>query len=123
MSKPLTIEAQRSLWTDAAARLLRNKAAVASLFVLGLLLVAALLGPSLTGHPYDKVYTEYVKAEPQLSAYPRAEQIEPAVTRIAARMRARVEATTINADTVTVVLAADRAIDVRSLAYFERTCR
>ena len=121
MSKPLTIEAQRSLWTDAAARLLRNKAAVASLFVLGLLVLASLLGPSLTGHPYDKVYTEYVKAEPQLSAYPRSDQIEPAVARIAARMRARVEDTTISANTVTVVLASDRAIDQRSLAYFERT--
>jgi oligopeptide transport system permease protein len=121
MSKPLTLSAQRSLWTDAAQRLLRNKAAVASLFVLGTLLLAALLGPSLTGHAYDKVYTEYVKAEPQLSAYPRSDQIEPAIARIAARMRSRVEEIKPGADAVSVVLVADRAIDERLLAYFERT--
>ncbi len=45
----------RSLWDDARRRLLRNRAAVASMIVLGLLVVAAVVGPSLTPYAYDKV--------------------------------------------------------------------
>ncbi|HTK33986.1 MAG TPA: ABC transporter permease subunit [Caulobacteraceae bacterium] len=45
----------RSLWDDALRRLMRNRAAVASLIVLALLLVAAAIGPYLAAYPYDQV--------------------------------------------------------------------
>jgi len=45
----------RSLWDDARRRLLRNKAAVAAMAVLGLLALAALVGPLLVGFGYDEV--------------------------------------------------------------------
>jgi oligopeptide transport system permease protein len=45
----------RSLWDDARRRLLRNRAAVASMVVLGLLVVAAVIGPFLTPYAYDQV--------------------------------------------------------------------
>jgi len=40
----------RSLWDDARTRLLRNKAAVASLVVLGILTFLAFIGPLLWVH-------------------------------------------------------------------------
>lgn len=46
----------RSLWDDARARLFRNKAAVASMFVLGFLVLLAIFGPLVWPHPFDKVY-------------------------------------------------------------------
>jgi oligopeptide transport system permease protein len=45
----------RSLWDDARRRLLRNRAAVAGMVVLGLLVVAAIVGPAVTPYAYDQV--------------------------------------------------------------------
>ena len=45
----------RSLWDDARRRLLRNRAAVASMVVLALLVVAAIAGPHLTAYRYDEI--------------------------------------------------------------------
>lgn len=45
----------RSLWDDARRRLLRNKAAVAGMAVLGVLVVAAIVGPHLTPYAYDEI--------------------------------------------------------------------
>jgi oligopeptide transport system permease protein len=45
----------RSLWDDARRRLMRNRAAVASMIVLALLVVAAIIGPHLTPYAYDEV--------------------------------------------------------------------
>jgi oligopeptide transport system permease protein len=45
----------RSLWDDARRRLFRNKAAVAGMIVLGLLVVAAAVGPHLTAYAYDEI--------------------------------------------------------------------
>jgi oligopeptide transport system permease protein len=45
----------RSLWDDARRRLFRNKAAVASMIVLGLLVVVAIVGPSLAPFHYDQI--------------------------------------------------------------------
>ncbi|HJW79879.1 MAG: ABC transporter permease, partial [Microvirga sp.] len=52
--------AGRSLWADARTRLTRNRAAVASMAVLALIALACLVGPLATGHPYDRVYQDYV---------------------------------------------------------------
>jgi oligopeptide transport system permease protein len=45
----------RSLWDDARRRLLRNRGAVAGMVVLGLLVLAAAVGPALTPYGYDQV--------------------------------------------------------------------
>jgi oligopeptide transport system permease protein len=54
----------RSQWDDARRRLLRNKAAVASMIVLALLVLAALIGPYLTPYPYDLIRKDDVWAPP-----------------------------------------------------------
>jgi oligopeptide transport system permease protein len=45
----------RSLWDDATRRLLRNRAAVAGMVVLALMVLLAAVGPFLVSFPYDKV--------------------------------------------------------------------
>lgn len=45
----------RSLWQDATRRLLRNKAAVASMILLAVLLVAAIVGPYLVPFTYGHI--------------------------------------------------------------------
>jgi oligopeptide transport system permease protein len=56
--------AGRSLWQDALRRLLRNRAAVAALLVLGLIALLALLAPWLSPHPYDEVYWDRIAVPP-----------------------------------------------------------
>jgi oligopeptide transport system permease protein len=45
----------RSLWDDARRRLFRNRAAVASMVVLGLLVLCAVIGPFVTPYAYDEI--------------------------------------------------------------------
>ncbi|MDO8901256.1 MAG: ABC transporter permease subunit [Phenylobacterium sp.] len=54
----------RSLWDDARRRLLRNKAAVGGMIVLGLLVLAAIIGPYFTPYDYDQINKDHVWAPP-----------------------------------------------------------
>ena len=45
----------RSLWDDARRRLFRNRAAVASMIVLALLVLCAIIGPFVTPYAYDEI--------------------------------------------------------------------
>ncbi|MBI1265063.1 MAG: ABC transporter permease subunit [Alphaproteobacteria bacterium] len=56
----------RSLWDDARARLLRNKAAVASMIVLGILVLLAFAGPFLWIHDSGEIYRDRVQIPPTL---------------------------------------------------------
>jgi len=54
----------RSLWDDARRRLLRNKAAVAGMIVLALLVAAAVVGPYFVPYAYDAINKEDVWVAP-----------------------------------------------------------
>jgi oligopeptide transport system permease protein len=56
----------RSLWDDARRRLLRNSAAVASLYVTAILALLAAFGPWLWVHPYDRIFEDSVAIGPTL---------------------------------------------------------
>ncbi len=56
----------RSLWDDAQARLLRNKAAVFSLILLGVLVFLAFIGPLLWVHDSAFIYRDRVQLPPTL---------------------------------------------------------
>ena len=57
----------RSLWDDALRRLMRNKAAVISMYVLGFLVLIAIFGPMVWPHPYDKIYDDLVMMPPDMA--------------------------------------------------------
>jgi len=57
----------RSLWQDAARRLVRNRAAVASLIVLTVITLLAVFAPMLSPHPYDEIYWERIQAPPDFA--------------------------------------------------------
>ncbi|HVK79499.1 MAG TPA: ABC transporter permease subunit, partial [Verrucomicrobiae bacterium] len=54
----------RSLWEDARRRLMRNPAAVVSLYVVALLVLIAAVGPFLWVHKYDTIFRESVGIAP-----------------------------------------------------------
>lgn len=111
----------RSLWADARARLWANKAAVASLFFLVFMAIISIVGPMLSPHEFSRVYPEYVRVPASLTAYPKTDEIETALPRIAARIRATVEAHEVRGDNMRVLLVSPRPIDERNLAFFERS--
>jgi oligopeptide transport system permease protein len=111
----------RSLWADARGRLARNRAAVASLVVLGLVALACVVGPMLGGHDYDRVFPDYVRVPASFELQPTADRIGPAVERTAARIRARAVDVQADGDALRVTLEAPRPIDERALAFFERS--
>jgi len=59
----------RSLWDDARRRLLHNKAAVAGMIVLGLLVVAAIIGPYLVPYHYDAINKNDVWVGPGVAGH------------------------------------------------------
>jgi oligopeptide transport system permease protein len=59
----------RSLWDDAGRRLLRNRAAVASMIVLAILLLLAVVGPFLVPFAYDEINKSDVWLPPLTGAH------------------------------------------------------
>lgn len=57
----------RSPWQDSKARLLRNKAAMVSAWILGLIAVIAIAGPFVWPHKYDSIYEARVGLAPTLN--------------------------------------------------------
>jgi len=69
---PLPLETEitplgRSLWQDARRRLFKNRAAVASLIILGIILFLAIFAPLLSPHPYDEIYWDRIQAPPDFA--------------------------------------------------------
>jgi oligopeptide transport system permease protein len=54
----------RSLWDDARRRLMRNRAAVASMVILGVLVLAAAIGPYFLPYSYDQITKTDVLMKP-----------------------------------------------------------
>jgi oligopeptide transport system permease protein len=59
----------RSLWDDATRRLMRNRAAVGSMILLAVMVVAAIVGPYLTPYSYDVINKNDVWAPPLTSGH------------------------------------------------------
>lgn len=59
----------RSLWDDARRRLLRNRAAVTSMIILGVLVLAAVIGPYFLPFTYDQIIKTDVLFEPLTGAH------------------------------------------------------
>jgi oligopeptide transport system permease protein len=121
VATPISTVAGRSLWAEARGRFLANRASMAGIAFLVLMTLACLLGPAMTGHPYDRVYQDYVRTLASLGAYPSPQQAEDAITRLGPRLRAKVENITVTADTIRVTLTSERTVDERLLAYVERS--
>jgi len=57
----------RSLWQDARDRLLRNRAAVVSMIVLGIVALLALVAPWISPHPFDEIYWDRIQKPPDFA--------------------------------------------------------
>lgn len=118
---PGEIAAGRSLWQDALRRLARNRAAVASAILLLALALAAIVGPWIAPHPYDRVYPQYVRAPASLEAYPNADEIVPEFERALARGRVTAGEVSVEGSAVSALVSSEEPIDPRIVRYVDRS--
>ncbi len=107
---------------SAAAGALRNWPMLTSLSILGLIALLCLIGPLISGHPYDQVYRDYVLVRPSLFAHPDWAEVQEAVSALARRMHVRIEASR-DGEIMHMTLEAAKPIDPRALrASSDRIC-
>ena len=111
----------RSLWANAWARLLRNKAAVGGAITLAIVALLALFGPMLSPHDYDEIYQSYIKVPPSLEAYPREAEIPAMVDRALRRTGAEVETLDLDGAAMTLRLVGERELDPRLIRGLQRS--
>lgn len=67
MSAGAVVVKGRSLWQDALRRLLRNRAAVASMVILAIITGLAVFAPYVSPHSLDQVYWDRIQVGPDLA--------------------------------------------------------
>ncbi|PBB87479.1 MULTISPECIES: ABC transporter permease subunit [unclassified Mesorhizobium] len=111
----------RSLWGNAWARLKRNRAAMLSLYYLALIAVISVFGPWFVPHEYTTIYGDYVRTPPSLSAYPKPDMIQGALTDAIKRMRVDIKDWHQDGDRIIVTVTSKKPIDDRSIRYLDRS--
>ncbi|RTM02158.1 MAG: ABC transporter permease subunit [Hyphomicrobiales bacterium] len=111
----------RSLWGNAWARLKRNRAAMFSLYYLAFIAVISICGPWFVPHEYTTIYGDYVRMPPSLSAYPKPDMIQTALTDATKRMRVDVKEWHQEGNRVTVTVTSTKPIDDRNIRYLDRS--
>ncbi|MCC6206203.1 MAG: ABC transporter permease subunit [Hyphomicrobiales bacterium] len=118
---PETPVAGRSFWGDARLRLRTNKAAMVSLVYLVLMTVVCVFGPWFVPHNYTTIYADYVRTPPSVSAYPKPEMIETALTDVLKRMRVDLKDWRQEDERVFFTVTSSREIDERNTRYIDRS--
>ncbi|RUX33645.1 ABC transporter permease subunit [Mesorhizobium sp. M2A.F.Ca.ET.042.01.1.1] len=111
----------RSLWGNAWARLKRNRAAMFSLYYLAFIAVISVFGPMVVPHEYTTIYGDYVRMPPSLSAYPKPDMIQGALTDAIKRMRADIKEWHQDGNRVIVTVTSTKPIDDRNIRYLDRS--
>ena len=111
----------RSLWGNAWARLKRNRAAMFSLYYLALIAVVSVFGPLFVPHEYTTIYGDYVRTPPSLSAYPKPDMIQSALTDAIKRMRVDIKEWHQEGSRVIVTVTSTKPIDDRNVRYLDRS--
>jgi oligopeptide transport system permease protein len=99
----------------------RNWPMRASLAILVLIGLLCLIGPLVSGHPYDQVYRDYVLVRPSPFAHPDASETHEALEGIVRRMRVGIESFRAEGELLHVTLVGNGRLDPRALRAFERS--
>ena len=111
----------RSLWGDAWARLKANRAAMFSLFYLGLMALVCIVGPWFVPHDYTTIYSDYVRTPPSTEAYPKADMVQGALDDVLKRMRVDLKEWKLEDGRATITVTSTKPVDERYLRYVDRS--
>ncbi len=90
--------------------------------VLGLIALAAIIGPWVAPHPYDRIYPQYVRVPASLEAYPKEDAIVPQfVERARAGARRAIGEVDVTSSTVRAPVSDDEPLDPRIVRYVDRS--
>ncbi|YBV94149.1 ABC transporter permease subunit (plasmid) [Phyllobacteriaceae bacterium JZ32] len=112
--------ASRSLFQLALLRFRRNRAAMSGCVMLALIALFSFLGPHFISHTYDQVFPSYVLVPPSLEPRPDMSALQDVMERVAARARVELKTFDVQGQNFTVTVTSDRAIDPRTVRYFDR---
>jgi oligopeptide transport system permease protein len=90
-----------------------------SLVLLALIAFACVIGPMVSPHPYDRVYPDYVFADPSFAPHPSADEARNAIEAVAKRIDAGIASFRRTNAGLTITLAGERPIDARDLRIFD----
>ena len=113
--------AGRSLWADAWGRLKANKAAMVSLYYLIFMAVLCIAGPWFTPHQFTTIYQDYNRVPPSLSAYPKPDMIDLAVTDTVRRARLELSGWEQRDGKILITVTSAKPIDERVTRYIDRS--
>ncbi len=114
-------KAGRSLWADAWARLKANKAAMVSAYYLVFIAVLCIAGPWFTPHQFTTIYQDYNRVPPSLSAYPKPEMLDLAVTDAVRRSRVDLLSWEQKDGKIYITVTSAKPIDERMTRYIDRS--
>jgi oligopeptide transport system permease protein len=114
-------ETGRSLWADAWARLKANKAAVVSGVFLIAIAVLCIAGPWFTPHAFTTIYQDYNRVPPSLTAYPKPEMLDLAVSDAVRRARVELAGWEERDGKVFITVTSGKPIDERMTRYIDRS--
>jgi oligopeptide transport system permease protein len=115
------IEAGRSLGADAWARLKANKAAMFSSYYIILMALLCIFGPWFTPHEFTTIYQDYNRVPPSLSAYPKPEMIDLAVSDAVRRSRVELAGWEEKEGKIIITVTSAKPIDERMIRYIDRS--
>jgi oligopeptide transport system permease protein len=110
----------RSLTQLALARLVRNRASLASFCVLVIIAAICIFGPFVSPHAYDQVFESYVRTPPSLEPYPREETLQQAMQDVALQARVDLAEFNVEGQTFKATFTSQKEIDPRVVRYVDR---
>ena len=113
--------AGRSLWADAWARLKANRAAMVSVYYLVFMSLLCIVGPWFTPHAFTTIYQDYNRMPPSLSAYPKPEMLDLAVTDAVRRSRVELSGWEQKDSKIYITVTSAKPIDERMTRYIDRS--
>jgi oligopeptide transport system permease protein len=114
-------EKGRSLWADAWARLKANRAALWSAYYLVFMGLLCVFGPWFTPHQFTTIYQDYNRVPPSLSAYPRPDMIDLAVSDAVRRARVELAGWQEKDGKIFITVTSAKPIDERMTRYIDRS--
>ncbi len=111
----------RSLWSDAYARLKRNRMATLSAAYLVLVTLVCLIGPSFTGHEFSHIYQSFVRVPPSFQPYPPPSAVEADLMEALKRARVDIKEWKDEGSTITVTVTNPNGVDERVTRYIDRS--
>jgi oligopeptide transport system permease protein len=109
-----------SLWLMARHRFLRNKAAMVSLFILGIVALLSFGGPFVYPHGYSQIFPSYVAVPPSLQPYPLEDTLKQVMTTAVERARLTLAEFDASGTGYTARITSDKEIDPRVTRYLDR---